>query len=346
MGDLGEHAVLAAIQRIIATAERPWPEDTIGPGDDAAVLPVKSGRAVVSTDAMSLDRDFRLVWPSGVRDNGFSTGWKASAQNLSDINAMGGTSTALFMALTMPPETQIQWVENLARGMLTAIRVLHGPGCRLAGGDLGSGSDLTLAVTVMGETGTHDPILRRSTNMLRNQEEAVLIHTGHVGWAAAGLSVLETPRKDLQHILRRSPHPRLLVRLMVRAVRAQMRPRPPLTQGPAVHGTVDSMMDVSDGLTRDSHKLAQANGFRAFLDESWVRARSAELRPIAEALGANAEEWVKEGGEDYGLLGAIPYDAPVPSGWSPCGILRTLRADDVETNAVAGDTGGWDHFSE
>ncbi|WP_431521151.1 thiamine-phosphate kinase [Citricoccus muralis] len=346
MGDLGEHAVLEAIQRIIEAAERPWPEGTIGPGDDAAVLPVKSGRVVVSTDAMSLDRDFRLVWPSGVRDNGFSTGWKAAAQNLSDINAMGGTSTALFMALTMPPETKIQWVENLARGMLTAIRVLHGPGCRLAGGDLGSGSDLTMAVTVMGETGTRDPILRRSTNMLRNPEEAVLIHTGHVGWAAAGLCVLETPRKDLEHILRQSPHPRHLVRLMVRAVRAQMRPRPPLTQGPAVHGAVDCMMDVSDGLTRDSHKLAQANGFRAFLDESWVSARSAELRPIAEAVGASAEEWVKEGGEDYGLLGAIPHDAPVPSGWSRCGTLRALRADDVEANVVAGDTGGWDHFSE
>lgn len=345
VGELGEHAVLAAIRKIVSAAEPAWPQGTVGPGDDAAVLLAPDGRVVVSTDAMSRNRDFRNEWPSGVCDNGFSTGWKAAAQNLSDINAMGGSSTAVVLALTMPPETEIRWVENLVRGMVTAIRRLHGPHCRLAGGDLGSGSDLTVSVTVLGDLGGKEPIQRRSVHMLAEAERAELVHTGKVGWAAAGLHILETPRSHLENILRESPDPGSLFRLMTRAVRAQLRPRPPLSRGPAVQGALDSMMDVSDGLTRDSTKLARSNALAVTLDESWVKARADEFRPVAEALGVEAERWVLEGGEDYGLLGALPDGVPVPSGWSRCGSLTGKPADSAHARANSGDAGGWDHFS-
>ncbi len=67
----------------------------LGPGDDAAVIAAPDGRTVVSIDTQVQDRDFRLTWPNGAHSTGYDVGWKAAAQNLSDINAMGAVATAL-----------------------------------------------------------------------------------------------------------------------------------------------------------------------------------------------------------------------------------------------------------
>ena len=38
------------------------------------------------------------------------------------------------------------------------------------------------------------------------------------------------------------------------------------------------------------------------LDEDWVEQAAAGLAPLASALGEDAADWVRTGGEDYGLL--------------------------------------------
>ena len=70
----------------------------VGPGDDAAVLRVKTGHVVVSTDLMVEGRHFRRDWASAE-----DVGHRAAAQNLSDINAMGGRAHSLTVGLAAPP---------------------------------------------------------------------------------------------------------------------------------------------------------------------------------------------------------------------------------------------------
>ena len=59
VADVGEACVLAAITPHLAAADA-----EIGPGDDAAVLPLATGRTVVTTDSMVLDLDWRDDWSS------------------------------------------------------------------------------------------------------------------------------------------------------------------------------------------------------------------------------------------------------------------------------------------
>ena len=89
----------------------------LGPGDDAAVVAAPDGRTVVSIDTQVQDQDFRLRWNNGYRTTGYDVGWKAAAQNLSDINAMGAAATSMVVSLTMPEslERALEWMGERRR---------------------------------------------------------------------------------------------------------------------------------------------------------------------------------------------------------------------------------------
>ena len=341
---LGEVGILRVLNRRFRAvpAARHWPEGTLGPGDDAAVVPAPDGRFVISTDAMAQDRDFRLDWPSGVRDSGYSTGWKAAAQNLSDLNAMGAQASGLLLALTMPDHTQVAWLDRCAAGIVGAITALGADGCRIVGGDLGGDDRITICVTVTGDLDGRPAVSREVSAADRDSvgpDGLDLILCGRAGWAAAGLAVLQTPRAELLSALDRSSGHRLAAL----AVAAQLRPRPVLSAGRrAAEAGALAMMDVSDGLLRDTGRLGSVNGLVPVLDPEWVDHEAAALAPLAEVLGVDARDWVRAGGEDYGLLAVMPPQAALPPGFRRVG--RLLPPEPGHPAAGRAAETGWDHF--
>ena len=153
----------------------------LGPGDDAAIVAVPDGRTVISIDTQVQDQDFRLQWNNGYRTTGYDVGWKAAAQNLSDINAMGASATSMVVSLTMPAETPVEWVEDLADGLAAAIGKLGAGACSVAGGDLGRGRELSVTVAVLGTLSGGQPVLRSGA-----RAGNVLAIAGRAGAAAAG----------------------------------------------------------------------------------------------------------------------------------------------------------------
>ena len=102
----------------------------VGPGDDAAVVSSADGRFVVTTDTMIEGHDFKLEWSSG-----FDLGFKAIASNVADVAAMGAKPTALVVAIALPGDTQITWLEDFADGLNAGLTQLA-PGASVVGGDL------------------------------------------------------------------------------------------------------------------------------------------------------------------------------------------------------------------
>lgn len=351
VGTTGEAGVLAVISRELAVLDRrrPWPAEGLGIGDDAALLPPTAGGTLVSTDAMAEGHDWLPLWPAGVRTRGMDVGWKAAAQNLSDVNAMGGIPTAVVTALNVPADTELAWVAGVARGLAAALLHLGADECRVAGGDLGGADRPGLTVTVLGRPGGHGVLRRRAGGRDRAALEptgGLLVHAGTApGWAAAGLALLLTDREELRrrwHRLPASdrPHPRELAR----AVRAQLRPRPPLWAGPAAAGVLACGMDVSDGLGRDGARLAGANGLHPWVDEHWLTAATAPLRRIGRLLRTDPAQWVLGGGEDYGLLAVLRDGHPVPDGFRRIGAV-TPSARAPRGHRPLAET-GWDHFED
>ena len=123
----------------------------IGPGDDAAVLRVRTGHVVVSTDLLVEGRHFRRDWATAE-----DVGHRAAAQNLSDINAMGGRAHSLTIGLAAPADLPAQWALDFARGFAASAPQV---GASVVGGDLTGAAEIVIAVTVIGAC-TQAPVVR------------------------------------------------------------------------------------------------------------------------------------------------------------------------------------------
>lgn len=318
LAELGEQGIL---ERLFPRLGASGDLVQLGPGDDAAVLAVPDGRVVVSTDVLVEDRDFRTDWSTGT-----DVGVKAAAQNLSDINAMGGTAHSLVLGLVAPGSTPVEWVLELADGLVSACAPL---GATVVGGDLSSGSEIAIAITVLGGLAGLAPVTRSAA-----RPGDVVAHAGLLGRSAAGLALLRASRPELDPGL----------------VRDHRRPRPPLQAGPAANRAgAHALIDLSDGMLRDAGRVAAASGVDLELDTaagSVLHRAQQALLPVADRLGGGADlawEWVLSGGEDHGLLGCFPPGAPLPAGFEAVGTV-TGPGGHVRTPGVHTASPGWDHY--
>ena len=291
----------------------------VGPGDDAAVIGLGGDRVVATVDTLVHGPDFRLAWTSG-----FDLGWKSAAVNLADVAAMGARPVALLVALAMPDDTRISFVEAVADGLRAACEALA-PGCAVEGGDLTISDTLTVAVTALG-TLSGPPVLRSGA---RPGDTVGL--AGASGDAARGLAILFERFRDAGG----TPVPvddASLTPAELTLVAAQLRPHPPLDRGPAAaRAGATAMMDVSDGLVIDASRLADAS-------DVTLAIRAAALGPDAAAA--------LSGGEDHALLATFP-PGPLPDGFRAIGVVRARGAESVVVDDAAyeGRT-GWDPYRD
>jgi len=312
LGDAGELGVIDALTPVFAQGEHVL----VGPGDDAAVLRVRTGHVVVSTDVMVEGRHFRREWV-GAED----VGHRAAAQNLSDINAMGGRATSLTIGLAAPPDLPVQWVLDLARGVADEAALV---GASVVGGDLTSADQVVISVTAIGAC-TIAPVLRSGA-----EPGDVLALHGRQGWAAGGLAVLGRGFRS----------PRVLVE-------AYRRPEPPYDAGlVAAEAGATAMVDISDGLLSEAGHIARASGIAVDVRRDAFEVPE-PLQAVGAALGADAITFILTGGDDHALLAAFPDEASVPDGWMVVGECREAAEDrprvTVDDEEYDGP-GGWSHF--
>jgi thiamine-monophosphate kinase len=276
VADEGEQQLLQRLQRYC-------PSPLVG--DDAASLAIAPGhQLIVTTDALVDGVHF-----SDRTTPAHAVGWRAAAANLSDLAAMGAEALGITVALLLPPETSLGWVEALYGGLADCLDPWRVP---ILGGDLCRSPARGLSITALGQA-QPDRLIRRCDA----RPGDLLIASGWHGLSRAGLACLlaaPTSTSSLPPALReaciqahRYPQPRLDVPPLVE------QSRPP-GQPWRVGG-----MDSSDGLADAVLQICRAS-------QCGARLQAADL-PLLPALSValgweRAVQWGLYGGEDFELV--------------------------------------------
>jgi len=189
-----------------------------------------------------------------------AAGRKALAKNLSDLAAMGVRPWCALVTVGFPDGA----TEVDASALLDGLAEAAGPfDLAIVGGDTKrSPTGLLLDVTVLGLPGVRPPVRRSGARV-----GDILVVTGPLGGSIGGHHLTFTPRVEAGLRLNEDGHAR-------------------------------AMIDLSDGLSSDLHRLCAASGVGASIDGAAVPVRA----------GANLEGALRDG-EDYELLCALPPES-------------------------------------
>ena len=238
-------------------------------GDDCAVIPFGKTNLLLTTDMLHWATDF----PEGT--TAYTIGWRTAAVSLSDIAAMGGQPLGVVVALGAPSFSK-KFIEELLAGLEDCCKLA---GAKLIGGDLDHHEELTLVSTALGVA--EWPVLRSGAR----PGELVGV-TGPLGRTAAALK-----------LFKRGEHER---------ANELFRFTPRVAEGLKLARYATAMMDISDGLARSLHQLAEASGLGFRIDYEKLPVLP-EVEELA-ADGAEREEMALYTGEDFELLFTLPRE--------------------------------------
>jgi thiamine-monophosphate kinase len=261
---------------------------------------------LLTTDMLHETTDF----PDGT--SRYTAGWRAVGASLSDVAAMGGAARAA-VAVYAAPEFDEAGLTAFVDG---ACDVCESVDAEYVGGDLDTHEEFTVVTTVLGRA--DEPVYRSGGTV----GEAVCV-TGTLGRSGAALRLFETGETERANDLFRFP--------------------PRVVAGQAIGPFASAMMDVSDGLARSLHQLAEASGCGFSITES------VPIDAAVREVAADEREKQELGvffGEDFELLFTVSeneLDAVHEASPVPVTRIGTVVEEDVTLDGEPLDNRGYTH---
>jgi thiamine-monophosphate kinase len=273
-----EFKLLKSLQSILTVHS---PDYEIEIGDDAAVRKISSDKLIITTDLSVEKVHFVQEWMTFEE-----IGYKAMVSNVSDCASMGARPESALVNLIFPRnDTDIdRKIESIYKGFNNACEQWN---FAIIGGDLSSGSEWAIGITLIGKVPVDSRVLTRRG--VFNGDFLWL--TGFPGLSAAGLAALQKwGRKGVPVKYQRF-------------LDAHVRPQAQINFGEKlrISKEVHSAMDLSDGLSKDCRTLAYENQLGIILDFSTSHILP-EMIQLSDELGISVWDWILNGGEEYELL--------------------------------------------
>ncbi|MEY4579798.1 MAG: hypothetical protein RL701_4501 [Pseudomonadota bacterium] len=289
-----------------------------GIGDDAAVLAATALPLVLSVDVAVENVHFKPEFASWR-----TLGARAFTAAISDLAAMAATPSAALSALIIPAGFSRAAFSELNAGIAAAALAY---GCPVVGGNLSSGSELSITTTVIG--------CLRNRGLYRDAAKPGdhIYVTGPLGSAALGLLLLQRG-EDLRE----------LEEPFVQAWRA---PQARITEALGIADRAHAAIDISDGALQDLGHICAASGVGAELETARIPYVPG-FRELASALGRDPLALALLGGEDYELIYTLPPAAAAGPGTRIGRIVEQPGAPvllDEHGRVLALEARGFRHF--
>jgi thiamine-monophosphate kinase len=272
IGKIGEFGLIELIRKKIFSADK---RVLVNIGDDAAIIESSRDKLLIfTTDTMVEKVHFDLAYCTFEE-----IGWKAMTANLSDVAAMGGLPTWALITVGLPRCMQVESVLSIYKG---ASAVARKHGCGIIGGDTTLvPRDLFISIALLGEVEKKALVTRSGA-----RKGDFICVTGTLGEALAGYLYLRKHGRKRLSLVRKhlKPVPRIhQARELVRKLK------------------VNSMIDISDGLSSELFHLAEESHLGVLIHERDVPV-SPRCAGLATLLGANPLDCALSSGEEYELL--------------------------------------------
>ncbi|MCH7526833.1 MAG: thiamine-phosphate kinase [Planctomycetes bacterium] len=245
-------------------------EVELGIGDDMAVIRAVSDQLLITSD-MLLDG---VHFDRATHDLA-AIGRKAVACSLSDCAAMAVRPVAATVSVALPDGWEKEDSKRLYAGIRDISDRFH---CPIVGGDTTSWNQrMAIDVTMLAAPYPGIKPVRRDG---AGVGDALLV-TGALGGSLLGRHMTFTPRVEE-------------ARRLAEAF------------GNALH----AMMDISDGLALDLHRMCRASGVGAVVDRALLESViSSDAERVSRGDGVEALQHALSDGEDYELLIAVDPEA-------------------------------------
>ncbi len=269
---IGEFSLIDLIQRKILSKDK---RVIVNIGDDAAVIKSSPVRfCVFTTDTLIEKIHFDLKYFSYEE-----IGWKAMVANLSDIAAMGGLPTYALVTIGLTKSMRVEDVLSVYEG---ASRIAQRYDCKIIGGDTTLvPRDIFISIALLGEVERKNLVTRSGA-----KKGDLICVTGKLGEAHAGLQYLKKYGRGKPSLTRKhlKPDPRIKeARYLVKNLK------------------INSMIDISDGLSSELFHLTERSQLGALIYEENIPISSRCLR-LAPVFNENPLIWALSSGEEYELL--------------------------------------------
>ena len=293
--DIGE---LGIIDRFRQRFPAKSPQVVMGIGDDTAILKGKRGYYdLLTTDILIEDVHFRRSSTPP-----YFLGRKSLAVNISDIAAMGGEPQYCLLTLGAPQGLTVEYLDQLMEGMLYEASRW---GVSLIGGDTSSSPDkLLINIVVWGRVKKREVLTRSGAGV----GDSIFV-SGKLGSSAMGLKLLQKGyRLQREELVAPQGEPQPSEEPYIReCLTSHLTPEPRVALGRAIasHRLASSMIDISDGLSRDLMNICRESRKGAQLLKSRIPVFEAVLH-LAAKKGNDPYHLALHGGEDYELLFTVP----------------------------------------
>lgn len=329
LSDIGEFRVISSIRSDLKDFQK---EVIVGIGDDTAAIKV-SGKKLLLFTSDSLVEDVHFKWDY---TSPFQVGWKALVVNISDVAAVGGNPTHCLVSLALPSDTERNLVREVYRGLKKAASKYR---VGIVGGDTVRAPSFIITVSLLGEVKRENIVLRSGA-----KPGDLIYVTGQLGSSGAGLACLKAPNGKVKPKIRQF------------LIKKHLIPSPRLVEGQKIASSqiATSMIDLSDGLASDLHRLTEESKVGAVLwEDEFPTALATEQ--LAKVMGKSLLEWILYGGEDYELLFTVPPNKKEKLKQT-LGFPHTLIGEIVDRdqgmylkkrggNRTKIEDGGYNHFS-